>query len=110
MRVVGRAVGGKSCWDKRVTALSQGDREGQSHFALEREMSIRLNRSLSGFRELWHHKGIGGSGRGGAGLGFCSLSIPCIFHKLGLELGVGQSSFLVLSSVGWRLPERELSG
>lgn len=68
--MAGRSVSGKSCWEKRATALSftQGDREELSHFALKRDRSVRLNiRNLSGFRELWHHKRTGGRGKGGAG-------------------------------------------
>lgn len=72
-----------------------GDREELSHFALKREMSIRLNiRSLSGFRELWHHKGTGGRGRGEAGLGFCSLSLP--LYILQAWLGAGDGAVLLL--------------
>lgn len=70
-RMAGRSVSGKSCWEKRATALSftQGDREELSRFALKRDRSVRLNiRNLSGFRELWHHKRTGGRGKGGAGL------------------------------------------
>lgn len=63
---MGRSVSGQSCWEKRATALSftQGDREELSRFALKRDRSVRQNiRSLSDFRELWHHKRTGGRGR-----------------------------------------------
>lgn len=109
-------MSGQSCWEKRATALSftQGDREELSRFALKRDRSVRLNiRSFSGFRELWHHKRTGGRGRGGAGLGFCSLSLSLYIPQAWLRPGAGgggQSSFLVLSSVGKRHPERELCG
>lgn len=58
-------MSGKSCWAKRATALSYtGGQEELSRFALKRDRSVRLNiRSLSGFRELWHHKRTGGRGR-----------------------------------------------
>lgn len=112
--MAGRSVSGKSCWEKRATALSftQGDREELSRFALKRDRSVRLNiRSLSGFRELWHHKRTGGRGKGGAGLGFCRLSLSLYIPQAWLGAGGGgQSSFLVLSSVGKRHPERELCG
>lgn len=52
---------------ERAAALSRGG--GWLHlFALKREMSTRLNRSLSGFKKLWHHKGAGaGQGLASAG-------------------------------------------
>lgn len=85
-------MSGQSCWEKRATALSftQGDREELSHFALKRDRSVRLNiRSLSGFRELWHHKRTGGRGKGGAGLGFCRLSLSLYIPQAWLGAGGG---------------------
>lgn len=49
-------------------------------------MSVRLNlRSLSGFRELWHHRGTGSRSR--AGLGVSSLSLPLCIPQACLRAG-----------------------